>query len=207
MPPSVELKLYDHPVYDHYTNVHKTHTEANPLCSQVEDTVQTVLTTSSLNGDGKIALRTQTLFVISDKFLAEFNDIGQLLDGDKNHSYTFFHLGDKLSGHPNIVHGGFVATLLDELTCGLGIQNFESKKAVTANLNIDYRQPCYSNSYIVVKCNVVARSGRKCVVRGEVYSLDLDLGVFDPADVETKKHLLSECTAVIVEPKYAIEGK
>lgn len=169
--------------------------------------MQTVLTTQSLNGDGKISLRTQTLFVISDKFLSEFGDIGLLLGGDKNHSYTFFHLGDQLLGHPKVVHGGFIATLLDELTCGLGMQNFESKKAVTANLNIDYRQPCYTDSYVVVKCWVAARSGRKCVVRGEVYSLDLDLGVFDPADVETKKHLLSECLAVIVEPKYAIEAK
>lgn len=204
---STEEKLYSHPVYDHYSKVHQAHAAENPLCAKVEDPVETELTTLSLAGDGKIALRSQTLFVISDKFLEQFGDIGQLLDHDKNHSYTFFHLGDKLAGHPKIVHGGFVATLLDELTCGLGIQNFESRKAVTANLNVNYRQPCYTNLYVVVKCLLVEKTGRKCIVRGEVYLLDLELGVFDPNDVENQKHLISDCQTVVVEPKYLIEAK
>lgn len=204
----IEEKLYTHPVYEHYTNAHKEHSAENPKSASVKDAVETELTTSSLKGSDKIALRSQTLFIISDKFLDEFNDIDLLSpEQDKNHSYTFFHLGDKLSGHPKIVHGGFIATLLDELTCGLGIQNFESKKAVTANLNIKYVQPCYTNSYVVVKCLLVERSGRKCIVRGEIYLLDLNEGVFDPSKVETEKNLISDCQAVIVEPRYAIPAK
>lgn len=204
---SIDAKLYGHPVYEHYSNIHGKHAEENPICGKVVSGVETELMANSLKGEDKIVLRSQTLFVISDKFLQQFDDIAQLEAQDKNNSYTFFHLGDRLSGHPRIVHGGFIATVLDELTCDLGIKNFESKKAVTANLNINYRQPCYTNTYIVVKCLLMERKGRKCVVRGEIYLLDLDLGIFDPNDIESQKHLLSECLALIIEPKFAIESK
>lgn len=199
----LERKLYDHPVFDHYSKVHETHISKNLLCAKIEDPVQTELTSNSLKGDKKIILRSQTLFVISDKFLEQFKDIRRLLDHDKNQSYTFFHLGDMVSGHPKIVHGGLIATILDELTCGLGIQNFKSRKAVTANLNIDYRKPCFTNEYVMAKCLLVEKSGRKCIIMGQIYHLDLDPGVFDP-EVESEKHLISECLAVIVEPKFEI---
>lgn len=33
---------------------------------------------------------------------------------DESESYVFIHLGDEVCGHQGIVHGGLVATLLDE---------------------------------------------------------------------------------------------
>ena len=82
---------------------------------------------------------------------------------------TFFHLGHKLTGQ-GIIHGGLLATLL-ELTCRLAFLNFENQRGVTANLNIDYKQPTIANQFIMIKCIVLEKSGRKWV-KGEVYKLN-----------------------------------
>mmetsp|Transcript_7009 Transcript_7009/g.15097 ORF Transcript_7009/g.15097 Transcript_7009/m.15097 type:complete len:264 (-) Transcript_7009:135-926(-) len=61
----------------------------------------------------------------------------------------YFDLGDEISGHPGLIHGGFTAALIDEL-CGW-VSYFESKqqdpqgkfadKVFTAKLQIDYKRP------------------------------------------------------------------
>lgn len=199
-----ESKLYDHPVYSHYQDIHAKHVEENPLSGQIDENLLSNFSGDVLAGENKINLRSKSLFVVDDKFLSLFDDIGKLLDGDKNLTYTFFHLGSSLSGHTSIVHGGLLATLLDELTCRLGFQNYHSKRAVTANLNISYYKPCHTDSFVMIKCTVIKKEGRKCWVKGEVYHLDLD-GELEVDKIETKDNLLSGCECLIVEPKWAIE--
>ncbi|OBA19814.1 hypothetical protein METBIDRAFT_16721, partial [Metschnikowia bicuspidata var. bicuspidata NRRL YB-4993] len=193
--------LYSHPVYEHYADIHREHLEQNPSSSSIQDTMQPNLTGHVLKGEDKINLRTQSLFVIDDKYLSEFDDIDGLLAGHKNHSYTFFHLGSHLSGHPDIVHGGLLATLLDEVSCRLAFQNIKSKKGVTANLNINYYKPCKTGYYIMLKCSVSKKLGRKCWVRGEVFHLKLDDEDFDIHKVETNENLISASECLVIEPK------
>ncbi|KAM9939992.1 hypothetical protein OXX80_000550 [Metschnikowia pulcherrima] len=199
-------RLYEHPVYEHYAGIHKAHVDKNPRAGSIEENISPNLTGHVLKGEDKINLRTQSLFVIDDKFLSEFNDIDQLLANQKNHTYTFFHLGSNLSGHPDIVHGGLLATLLDELSCRLAFQNAKSKKGFTANLNINYYKPCKTGSYIMVKCSVAKKSGRKCWVRGEVFQLRLEDENFDIQSVESNENLLSGSDCLVIEPRPEISA-
>lgn len=84
-----------------------------------------------------------------------------------------------------------MATLLDELTCRLAFQNFHSKKGVTANLNINYKKPCFANNIVMVKCQLIKKSGRKCWVEGLVYNVSND-----------PPELLTQCECLVIEPKW-----
>jgi len=57
---------------------------------------------------------------------------------DTEEIYCVIKFGDKLNGWPNIVHGGITALLLDN-TYGWLFTTYNKPKAVTANLNINYR--------------------------------------------------------------------
>lgn len=202
-PTIAEDRLFSHPVFLHYHSLRNSHLANNSLNAAIAENIHPNLTGNVLAGEDKIAARSETLFVIDDKFLSVFDDFELVDSSENNHSYTFFHLGDQLSGHPTIVHGGLIATLLDEITCRLGFQSYQSKRGVTANLNINYYQPCRTNSYIMIKCSVIRKIGRKCWVKGEVYRLNSENTDFcDPQEVETKQNLISGCECLIVEPKW-----
>lgn len=207
---ALEDRLRKHPVYQHYENLSAVHTELNVHNGLIQENIWPHLTGHTLVGPDKINVRSPGLYVIDDKFLTEYGDIASVGAGEKNHSYTFFHLGNKLSGHAQIIHGGLLATILDELTCRLAFQNFHSKKGVTANLNINYFKPCYVDLYVLIKCTVVKKNGRKCIARGQVYLVDLDAdynGVSIPELVEDKLRLLTECECLVIEPKWVAELK
>lgn len=205
-----EDELYTHPVYLYYKELSDAHSDSHKESSDIEESIWPFLTGQTLVGQDKINLRSESLYVVDDKFLKEYGDIPELQEGEKNFSYTFFHLGHKLSGHAKIIHGGLLATLLDEITCRLAFQNFHSKKGVTANLNINYLKPCYIDSYVMIKCAVVRKTGRKCVVKGQVYHLDLDADWTDVSigeTVESKANLLTECECLVIEPRWVHELK
>ena len=94
--------------------------------------------------------------------------------------------------------------MLDELTCRLAFQNNHSGSGVTANLNINYRQPCFVNTFVLIKCEVLRKVGRKCVVKGHVYKVDLD---DENVEVERSENLLTECECLVIEPKWVKELK
>lgn len=204
----LEARLVKHRFYQHYVNLRSNHSEKNPLSAAIEYHIHARLTTLTLQGQDKINFRSDSHFLVDDKYLLELGDIPQLEDGDQNVTYTFFHLGNMLSGHDQIIHGGLLATLLDELTCVLAFQNFQSKRGVTANLNISYLKPCYVNSYVMVKCILVKKTGRKCIVKGQVFQLDLNADSVDTSvveAVETKANLLTECECLVIEPRWVKE--
>ena len=107
---------------------------------------------------------------------------------------SIFYLGSDISGHPNIVHGGLLATILDE---GMGICSFgalPSGFGVTANLNINYKRPVPTNTYVVLRAETVKVEGRKAWVEGRIESLP-EKGEEPVVFVEAK--------ALFVEPKLA----
>lgn len=208
---SVKQIFINHPLYKHFNKLYIKHSEANNHNALIQENIWPILTGETLIGDDKINYRSNSFYYIDDKFLTDYNDFTSLNPTDNNYSYTFFHLGHKLSGHQTIIHGGLLATILDEITCRLAFQNFHSKKGVTANLNINYKQPCFINTYIMIKCEVVKKLGRKCFVKGYVYKLNLDDEKYksniDLTSIETKQNLLSECECLVIEPKWVSELK
>ncbi len=62
-------------------------------------------------------------------------------------------LGDRLNGHPGIVHGGIISTVFDNSYGWLFI-TMEIPPAFTVNLNVNFRKPVFENSTALVRAKV-----------------------------------------------------
>ncbi|RKP30053.1 hypothetical protein METBISCDRAFT_17186 [Metschnikowia bicuspidata] len=74
---------------------------------------------------------------------------------------TFVHMGYRLCGHPFIIHGGMIATLLNETfkrNASLSGTTLSSLKTdyMVENISISYRAPSLANQFFVVKTKQVA---------------------------------------------------
>ena len=107
---------------------------------------------------------------------------------------SIFYLGKDLCGHPGIVHGGLLATILDEGLARCCFPALPNKIAMTASLNINYRKPAPGESYVVLKAKTVKVEGRKAWVEGHIETL--------PAEGE-EPVVLVEASALFIEPKQA----
>ncbi|CAI5758073.1 unnamed protein product [Candida verbasci] len=184
---SIEDELIKLPAYQEYIKEYEQFTDTNKQTSLIQEQLYPSLTGNTLVGEDKINLRSKTLYFVNDKYF-EYEDIIEEVYDDENYSITFFHLGQLLTGHKGIIHGGLLATLLDELTCRLAFINFKNGKGVTANLNINYKKPTFANQFIIIKCQIIKKQGRKCWVKGEILNLN--------------KELLTSCEILVIEPKW-----
>lgn len=193
---SIQAAFESSPVYRHYANEYNTRSYCT--ADFVQEKIGCPLTAETLAGPTTIGYRSLTMYFI-DPYHFEYHPTIQEDYTHDNYSINFFHLGDGLLGHDGIVHGGLSATLLDELTCRLAFQNYKLKKAVTANLNINYRQPVMTNNYVLIKCRVLRKDGRKCWVKGTVYRVNMDA---EPELIESKENTLIEAEVLVIEPRW-----
>ena len=96
-------------------------------------------------------------------------------------------LGNGINGHPGIMHGGIVATIIDEAMGILQAVNFERDhlRAVgkglaqgelvpfgvgtfTAYLNVQFLKPVLTPGALIVTCRYIKRDGRKEWIYAEV---------------------------------------
>ncbi|CDS02914.1 hypothetical protein LRAMOSA00316 [Lichtheimia ramosa] len=82
------------------------------------------------------------------------------------------HLGKQLCGHAGIIHGGMIATLLDEILGCVAFASLPNNIGFTANLNIDYRQPLKSDQWVVLRGHLDRIEGRKAYVQAWIESTD-----------------------------------
>lgn len=108
-----------------------------------------------------------------------------------------YFLGDRLSGHNGIVHGGLLATLLDEALCRCGFAMLPHNVGVTAALNVRYRQPTPTNSYLLLKGVTTRVEGRKAWVDGKTYVLDPEFS----GDVESLVPTM-DADLLVIEPHW-----
>ncbi|KAJ8101061.1 HotDog domain-containing protein [Lipomyces tetrasporus] len=104
-----------------------------------------------------------------------------------NQIVSVIHVGSLLSGFPGIVHGGLIGALLDEALARAAILPLPGQSAVTANLNINYRAPTFTNQVIAIHSHVTDFTTSKSLVAGRVES--------------AHGHLLAEATGVFLVPK------
>lgn len=104
------------------------------------------------------------------------------------------YLSTDLCGHVGMIHGGLLATLLDEGLARCGFSALPNKIGVTANLNINYRNPAPAGSYVVLKAETTKVEGRKVWVKGRIELL---------GDTIESGKLLVEAEGLFIEPKYA----
>ena len=90
------------------------------------------------------------------------------LDGELRRFYTF---GTGLNAHPNLLHGGVIATILDSAMGNVVHQALRPKGATfTVVLNITYKKPVSTPASVLVRSSVVKVEGRKIWARGAVES-------------------------------------
>ncbi|KAG8709881.1 hypothetical protein FRC09_000419 [Ceratobasidium sp. 395] len=147
--------------------------ESRPYKDYPEERRRHALVSGSLRGPGKIALPPVV-------FAKE----------DESETLVIVHVGRSLCGHDGIVHGGLLATLLDESLARTALLNLPAKVGVTANLSINYRAPARADQFISIRTRLEKLEGRKATVTGEVRSVESD-------------EVLTTANALFVQPKYA----
>jgi uncharacterized protein (TIGR00369 family) len=99
------------------------------------------------------------------------NDFGMKLtfevDRETGRASGKFVLGPRYGGGAGFVHGGVIAVLLDEV---MGkISKLSEERAVTAELNIEYRKPVPTDAEIVVSGWQEDEKGRNRFRVGEIH--------------------------------------
>ena len=84
-----------------------------------------------------------------------------------------FRLGKEYEGGSGFLHGGIIATLIDE---AMGkVNRFRERLAVTAELNVEYHRPVPVDALIVVEAFETGHDGRNvhhaCEIRNEAGKL------------------------------------
>lgn len=110
------------------------------------------------------------------------------LGGNVGDAFAFIHLGRSLCGHDGIIHGGLLATVLDETLARTSFFHLPHKIGVTARLEIDYRKPVKADQVVIVETRLVEAKGRKVTVEAKMRSLEGELMV--------------ESRSIFVEPKW-----
>jgi len=108
---------------------------------------------------------------------------------DETETWVFVHLGRGVCGHDGVVHGGLLATILDEGCARNAVLSFPSHVGVTANITLDFKSPTMANQFVVVKTRLVELKGRKAVVHGQIEDL--------------QGTILVQAKALFIEPKMA----
>ncbi|KAL8851288.1 MAG: hypothetical protein Q9221_003818 [Calogaya cf. arnoldii] len=155
------------------------------------------LTASTLMGDTKIPVP-PLMFTKGDK--------GEEL-------IAISYLGADLCGHVGIIHGGMLATMLDEGLARCCFAALPSKVGVTARLEIDFRRPTRCEGFVILKARTQRVEGRKAWVKGRVEVLSMaeggDMGTVtnqgkvDVGPYEERGEVLVEAEGLFVEPKWA----
>ncbi|QSS49509.1 thioesterase [Histoplasma capsulatum var. duboisii H88] len=168
--------IYNHPIA-RSLRTDERFTESRPHLKIPLELRAHNLTAGTLSGANKIAVPPYTWTETGGKSLV-----------------AMLYLGSDVSGHPGIVHGGLLATILDECLARCCFSALPNGIGVTANLNIDYRSPAPAGSFFVVRADTVKVEGRKAWVEGRIETLP---------DEGQEPLVVAQAKALFVEPKNA----
>jgi len=85
-------------------------------------------------------------------------------------------LPERYQGYPGVVHGGIVASMLDEIAGRAAMQGDVTRFMMTAKLDIRYRKPVPIGQRLRLVGRLERRRGRLTFVRGEIWLPDGSLG-------------------------------
>ncbi|CAO3632985.1 unnamed protein product [Cunninghamella blakesleeana] len=140
--------------------------------SQLKDSAKLQsLTASTLRGKGKIVVPPAVFY-----------------NQNRTEVTIVCHLGTELCGHEGYIHGGMLATLLDECLACVAMPSLPNYVGFTANLNIDYRKPVKSDQWVVLRGKLSKIEGRKAYVEAWIEDLE-------------GQHKLVEATSLYISPK------
>lgn len=113
---------------------------------------------------------------------------------DQKEMIYIYHVGDRLAGKEGVVHGGLLATLMDEGLSRCSFPSLPNGYGVTAQLDLSYKQPVPENSFLVLHAQVEEAKGRRVTVEGRLRTLE---------PILLKSKVLVEGKVVMVEPRWA----
>ncbi|GAA5995353.1 PaaI family thioesterase [Rhodotorula paludigena] len=108
---------------------------------------------------------------------------------DKRENVIVLHVGGGMCGHEGVVHGGLLATVLDEAMGRTALLNLPTNIGVTATLSLKYKKPTFANQYLVIRTELVEQKGRKARVKARIEN--------------TEGETLVEAESLFVEPRFA----
>ncbi|TQB77213.1 hypothetical protein MPDQ_004613 [Monascus purpureus] len=126
--------------------------ESDAYGNFTEEEKKHMLTSGPLRGSGGLAL--QKIF---------WNE-------KENKAISVVFLGRAIEGWPTVIHGGAIATLIDENLGRVAIRHFPEKTGVTANLEINYRRPMFSEQFYTLHTTIDQENSteRKAYTKTEV---------------------------------------
>src|SRR5207245_10279147 len=77
-----------------------------------------------------------------------------------------FRIGPEYQGATGFIHGGIIATVLDEVMSK--VSRFSNVRAVTAELTVEYLRPVRVDGELTVGCHSTSRNGRMLDQQGEI---------------------------------------
>jgi uncharacterized protein (TIGR00369 family) len=94
-------------------------------------------------------------------------------DHDHNYIYSNVVIPDQYQSYPGVVHGGIVATMLDEISGRATIMDGNDQNLmVTVKLEVKYRRPTPTNTPLKVIGRVVSQNETRAKVLGEIQLTD-----------------------------------
>jgi acyl-coenzyme A thioesterase PaaI-like protein len=111
--------------------------------------------------------------------------LGTRIDVDAGRVRGTVALGDRYVGAPGLVHGGILATLLDEVMGAVPLTSTSPR--VTASLDVRFRAPVKLGRELVVEAELGETSERDCIVHGTIRYAG---GPADPRVVGTARYVV-----------------
>jgi uncharacterized protein (TIGR00369 family) len=87
-------------------------------------------------------------------------------DGERQRIVGRFRIGPDYQGAHGFIHGGIIATVLDEVMSK--VSRLSDVRTVTAELNVDYLRPVPVDTELLVEGFQVRRDGRQLYHQGEI---------------------------------------
>jgi uncharacterized protein (TIGR00369 family) len=91
------------------------------------------------------------------------------LDGAAQRVTGRFRLGPEYQGGTGFIHGGIIATVLDEVMSK--VSRFSNVRAVTAELTVEYLRPVRVDEELIVEGFTARSDGRNLYHQGEIRNL------------------------------------
>lgn len=87
---------------------------------------------------------------------------------DKKDTVGIYHLGMKLTGYPFIIHGGILATVLEDLMRESVKFVMDKKGEKIKDLKISYKMPTFANQFVVVRTTSIEQKGKTINLKADV---------------------------------------
>jgi acyl-coenzyme A thioesterase PaaI-like protein len=117
---------------------------------------------------------------------------------------TIVYFGAGLAGWPGVVHGGALATVLDESLGRCALLKFPSRMGVTANLELQYRAPAMTNNFYIIRARPVVDEGDDVVGKDGIRKSDRKLWVHGTFETEKGKTCVDAKALFVVPKKYQL---